>query len=436
MSELFKDQPEIKPVWQVIPQFFKYPFNGKVLPLLIFISLASVVTVLPLFLGFIAWLLLWAMLFKVGYEILSSTAAGMMDGPPSVTQMSDGIMFKHIGLLLAMAIAYGSAVGFTGSLVVAIGLGLFMMLALPAAIMTLAMTQSLIQALNPMTWIKIMQITGLSYLLTSVFLLLMLVSQSQAEALLLPLVGGSIMLFLVVSTFISAYFMAASFHLMGYLLYQFHEDLGIEIKDTGPLPNMASEEQTLLEEATELVKQGQADEAIGLIGQEIQRRGADQPVHDFYRRLLTQRGDEQALVQHGRDYLPALIHSHENIGKALDVAEDCLRHDSGFRPPNPGDILPLARLAFQQRRHALVLRLTSGFAKQHANHPDMVENLFLAAQSLVEHKGDSAKAVKVVSQLRRRFPDHPLAEDMARFEAGFSGAPHQPESDMPAASRS
>lgn len=436
MSELFKDQPEIKPVWQVIPQFFKYPFNGKVLPGLILISLASVLTMLPFLLGFIAWLLLWTMLFKIGYEILSSTAAGMMDGPPSVTQMSDGIMFKHIGLLLAMAIAYGLAVGFTASLVVAIGLGFFLILALPAAIMTLAMTQSLVQALNPVIWIKIMQTTGLSYLLTSVFLLLMLISQSQAEALLLPLVGGSIMLFLVVSTFISAYFMAASFHLMGYLLYQFHEELGIEIKDTAPLPNKTSEEQTMLEEARELVKQGQADEAIEMIGEEIRQRGADQPVHDFYRRLLTQRGDNEALVQHGRDYLPVLIHCHENMGKALDVAEDSLKHDPDFRPPNPGDILPLARLAFQQRRHALVLRLTSGFAKQHPDHPDLVENLFLAAQSLIEHKGDSARALKVVSQLRRRFPDHPLAEDMARFEAGFSGAPHQAESDMPAASRS
>ena len=80
----------------------------------------------------------------------------------------------------------------------------------------------------------------------------------------------------------------------------------------------------------------------------------------------------------------------------------------------------LARRAFQQRRHELVLRLTSGFSKQHPGHPDLVENYFLAAQAMVERKGDTIKAVGLIRKLLERFPEHPLASDMSRFEASFS----------------
>ncbi len=418
MSNLFDHEPEIKPVWQVIPQFFRYPFKPGVLPILAFISGASVLTLMP-GLGFFVWLLLWAMLFKLSYEILSTTASGIMEGPPSVTQMSDGIMFKHIGLLLAMGFGYAIIIGMVGSMLFALMLGLFLMLALPAAMMTLAMTQSLVQALNPVTWVHIMRTTGWAYLMTTVFLLLMLLSQAQAEAWLLPIVGGSMLLFSVVSTFISGYFMAASFHLMGYLLYQFHDELGIDVAAPDARGQSDGDQNPLIDEAGALVREGNLDEATTMLGEEIRRHGADSRVHDYYRKLLLNRGDRAALLEHGREYIPMLIHSLNDNAKALDVAAECLEADPTFRPSSPQDVLPLARLAFAQRRHNLVLRLTSGFAKRHREHPDLAENYFLAAQSMLEQGEQPDKPVGLVRQIRKRFPDHPLAKDMARFEASF-----------------
>jgi hypothetical protein len=432
VSQLFDNEPTIQPVWQVIPQFFRYPLKARVLPVLICISVASVLTLIP-FLGFFAWLFLWAMLFKMSYEILSSTASGHMDGPPSVTEMSGGIMFKHIGLLLGMGLIYVFAAGFVGSVLFAILFGLFLMLAIPAAMMTLAMTQSLVQAFNPGIWLQIMRTSGAAYLLTSVFLLLMLFSQAQAEALLLPVLGGSMMLLLIISTFITAYFMAASFHLMGYLLYQFHDEFGIEIKDDKGLPGPGRGENPLLTEASALVRDGQSEQAINYLAGEIKRHGAEVEVHDFYRRLLHSQGQRQALVDHGRDYLPTLIHSHEDLPSALAVAEECVKIDPQFRPANPDDIRTLARRAFEQRRHELVLALTSGFSKQHSNHPHLPENYFMAAQSLVEHKGQIDKAVALTRQLLKRFPEHDLAEDMKRFIAGFSDQPRTNHQTAPEA---
>ncbi len=418
MSDLFEDQPAIKPVWQVIPQFFRYPFGSRVLPTLIVISLAAALTVIPI-LGFFIWLFLWAMLFKVSYEILTTTAQGEMEGPQGMTGMSDGIMFKHIGLLIGLGLMYILLVGFVGAPAFALALGIFMMLAIPAAIMTLAMTQSLLQALNPVMWVEIMRRTGAAYLLTSVFLFLMLVSQTQAEGLLLPLVGGSMLLFSIVSMFISAYFMAASFHLMGYLLYQHHDDLGIEVVDKTPLARPEDQESTLLDETRELAAEGRVDEATERLRQEIESRGAEPQVHDYYRRLLKQRGDQQALVDHGRAWVPVLLHAVEDPDKALDVAEECARIDRAFEPSNPADVRTLAQRAFDQYRHDLVLRLTNGFGKRHPGHAHVVDNYLLAARSLVDGKGQVDKARTLLAQLRKRFPDHALAGEVAELEASL-----------------
>lgn len=419
MSELFEERPEIQPVWQVIPQFFRYPFKRDVLPSLILISLGSALTLIPFF-GFFVWLMLWAMLFKISYEILTSTAAGHMEGPPSVTDMSGGIMFKHIGLLLAIVITYVFVINLLGSVLMAVLLGLFVLLALPAAMMTLAMTQSLIEALNPVTWVRIMRITGLAYLLTSVFLLLMTFSQAQVESWLLPAVGNSLLLFNIVSWFITAYFMAASFHLMGYLLYQHHDELGIEATGAGLSEETAANEPPPIAEAAELVREGRADEAAKMLGRTIEHEGAEPAVHEYYRKLLANRNDHEALAEHARQYIPMLIHAQENIDRAVDVAEESLQARPGLELNDPSDRLPLARRAFERNRHALVLKLASGFGKRHPRHPDLPELYFLAAQSLIEEKGDNKRAVGTVRQLLNRFPDHPLAEDMQRFEQSFA----------------
>lgn len=418
MSELLEKRRKIEPVWNVIPQFFKYPFKVDVLPSLLFIAFGSLLMMIPI-LGIVAWLLLWAMLFKLSYEILSSTASGHMDGPPAVMQMSDGIMFKHIGLLLLMVFGYVVVAGLIGSPLLSMLLGLFVLLALPAAIMTLAMTQSLLSALNPITWMTIMRITGAAYLLTSVFLLLMLISRTWVEGLLLPLVGNSMALFNIVSWAITGYFMAASFHLMGYLLYQHHDELGIE-PVVDPNDDGADDEHPLIAQAKELVRDGQPDEALGILQQEIERRGAEPPVHEFYRKLLHNRGDRERLAAHGAVYIPVLIHAQENVDRAVDVARESFSARQDFQLSQPGDVLPLVRRAFERGQHKLVLRLSNGFGKRHPKHPDLPELYFLAAQSLIESGGNSDQAVKTVRQLIKRFPDHPLADDMNRFQSSFA----------------
>lgn len=71
----------------------------------------------------------------------------------------------------------------------------------------------------------------------------------------------------------------------------------------------------------------------------------------------------------------------------------------------PADwVLPLAQMAAGKQHHDTVLALTRNFAKHHPDHPHIVENYFLTARSLAK-KGDIDKALQLLQQLLKRYPD-------------------------------
>jgi hypothetical protein len=415
------DSPDIKPLGQAMSDIVRYPFQASVLPMLLISSVAMLLALLPGLLGSFLALLVWATLFKLSYEILVSTARGELDGPPPVTTMSGGIIFKHFGLLVTVIVFLLFAAWLLKVAWLVMALSLIVLTALPAAIMVLAMTQSLLQAINPVNWWELVRQTGASYALTVVMLLAMILTETRAESFILPLLADSMILMTLVSTFVSAYFMAASFHLMGYLLYQHHEALGIELSPPvsldkrGPAKRRSSEDESL-----EVLRQ--RSQQMGLASfceqlcKEIERDGAEPAVHEFYREQLRQLKDDKALLKHGERYITALIHGFEDMQRALAVVDECQGIDKGFLPEYPSDVQPMALAAAQQGRHDLVLRLSSAFGRRHLDHPDLVDNYLLAAKSMLEHRNQRDKALALVQKMKRRFPDHPRANDLAAFE--------------------
>ena len=51
------------------------------------------------------------------------------------------------------------------------------------------------------------------------------------------------------------------------------------------------------------------------------------------------------------------------------------------------------------------------------DHPDVVPNLLLAARLLCEHRGDDARALKLLRQIEARFPDAPAIEEVRSYRA-------------------
>src|SRR5690554_5294270 len=216
---------EAEPFWQRISAFFRYPFHRD--PLMV----VAFCTLVPIFLGdglsgWLVYILLALVLFKYAYAVIRHTAEGHMKPPPVSTAWSGQgfaigiqqmVMFIAMGLLVAFAMAM---LGPLPGLV----LGALVVLALPAAIMILAMERSVFAALNPLNLATLITAIGWPYFLLYGFLILMTMASGAAQdfavthlepVLAQPLAG-----------FPNSTYMLILFHMLGYLLFQFQQELG------------------------------------------------------------------------------------------------------------------------------------------------------------------------------------------------------------------
>ena len=75
----------------------------------------------------------------------------------------------------------------------------------------------------------------------------------------------------------------------------------------------------------------------------------------------------------------------------------------------PADsVLPLAQFAARQQHYKTVLAITRQFAKNHPEHPQLIDNYILAARALAK-SGAVDKAQQLLQQMLARFPDHAKA---------------------------
>ena len=120
--------------------------------------------------------------------------------------------------------------------------------------------------------------------------------------------------------------------------------------------------------------------------------------------------------------LARLIHSAAAGHRpSYDLIHDTLEHSDPASLP-ADSILPLAQQAGKQQHYRTVLNLTRNFAKNHPNHPHLVENYYLAALALAK-TGAADKALPLLQQLHTRYPDHPRAAIIAQAIARLQGKP-------------
>ena len=120
--------------------------------------------------------------------------------------------------------------------------------------------------------------------------------------------------------------------------------------------------------------------------------------------------------------LARLIHSAAAGHRpSYDLIHDTLEHSDPASLP-ADSILPLAQQAGKQQHYRTVLNLTRNFAKNHPNHPHLVENYYLAALALAK-TGAVDKALPLLQQLHTRYSDHPRAAIIAQAIARLQGKP-------------
>ncbi|PSQ92741.1 MAG: hypothetical protein BRD57_02350 [Proteobacteria bacterium SW_6_67_9] len=419
----------IEPFWNRMPRFFGYALKPPAVVVILgaaAVSMAGVdgqgmvrmvmlaaVTLEP---GVIqpGALALPALLFavgalfvlKYGYDILSHTAHGYLSPPPiNAETVFDGydLPLKHCAMLIvlgmvAVAIAHTWPQGLRFY-------PLLVILVQPAIIITLGLEGSLAAAINPARFGRIARDIGWPYLAIVGMVLLL----SSAPGTVVAFVARN-MAFegqLFVATAAQCFFLYVSMHLMGYLIYQYHDRVGFE---PATLADDDDEWGPILAPLRQELDEGRYDDAAD----RLRTLAREHPDHSIWLRqqrhkALRLTSKERDFVDNGGKLLGELI-DQNRLRDATEIYIDLTEHDPQLRPAREKDYEPLMEMLVQRGEYRRAVRMANGF---HRDFPDSssVPPLYLeVARVLWEYLEQPDKARKVAQFLVDKYPDHPAAK--------------------------
>lgn len=398
--------------WERIPQFFAYPAKFDNLVYIIFLSVASLGFFIPIVGIIVPFLVLLANL-KYAYVLLEHTALGNLEPPTSGLTNHNSSPYKQFVIFTFMALVVGIVFVLLGN---AAGIVTYIavMFSIPASVMSLAMSGSLVFAMNPANLARLIGSIGWPYCLLYVFLMFLSGGNGVLTHYLIPILPLPAVM--VISTFLSAYFTIIMFHMMGYAIYQYHEALGLQnVKEYAPasakLEPKVDNTQT---EINILLSEGRIDEAKARLKAEL-RNSAKLEYHQSYHKLLLLGNDMEELARHGREYVSLLMGKAQKT-TALDVCAACFGAFPDFSVEQGTVAYELAQTAVEQARHQdTALRILKGFGKRYPRHEKTPAAGLLAAKLLCEYKLQDGQAKALLEQLLRQYPEHELTGEIQQY---------------------
>jgi tetratricopeptide (TPR) repeat protein len=358
-----------------------------------------------------------SLVIRQGLRVIEFCSQGR-SRPPSIPELFDGnpTALKTLGLILA----YGMTVRVLGHFGL-LGTGAIICLSglLPASIMLLAIHGSLRDALDPAQVIQLAVRTGWSYL--GLVLLLIITAQGPQQAIaLMPaatikhLAQDSphvLLAMLVVST---AYFNMVMGAMMGYLLFQHHQDLGILPDDehaTAPADKRALE----LARAVILVRESRYEDALRQMAGTVVDYPNDIQVLEYHHKLLCESGgDPDRVVQHTERYLQILldVQRKSRMLSALEAARRVVPH---YQPKSIALRSALAEEYFLQRQFKPAIALIGMLHKEAPTSDELPKAYYLLARIYSEGARDDGKAVMILDFLLKHFPGHAMAGEIENY---------------------
>lgn len=383
-----------------------YPVRGAALPTAVALALAHYVGLLPMYIGSLASLLIWAATWRYAAECMMHTAHGFAE-PPDVGLDEAGsagwgltaIHLLALGLGMLVALLFPHALW---PLLIVIAL------ALPAIDMSLAFDGDMAVALNPLNWGRIVAGFGVAYLIPVTInlllgLLILLASLLSAQ---LPR-----LLALPLFAFSYTYLVVLGFHLMGALIHQRHERFGLVPESEALVTALGQDaDQQLLAEVHELARTDPAA-ATRLLVPRLQDRQAPDDLHQAYRDLLRRQDMREGLLVHGQIRIASFIAQGEPR-RALGMLQDCRALDPAFIPDDPRTCGELADLAARLGMRRIAGQLCVGYLAHWPRDTQGPHYGLLAARLLDEDDEQRSEAARLLDQLLQTWPEHPLRHDM------------------------
>ncbi|GHD62991.1 tetratricopeptide repeat protein [Jeongeupia chitinilytica] len=407
----------ITPYWECFPQFFAYPFRLEaLLPLAGFVLAFVALTWftgggLP---GVLAMLLIAVCFLRFAFSVLERTALGHLGETPLAFEHDDAHKwrpYKHFVALVLAGALVGLAAAMLGALAAEL-LSLVLMLVWPASIMQLTLSDSLLESVSPDRLWDLIRDIGLPYLGLWACLSMLGIGASAAMHYLPRWFDSGLLIALGVG-FAYMYFTLVMYRLMGYVLYQYHEAIGLAVHSTASEP--VTPQQQAIDAAGAQLGNGDTGAALVTLRAALREHPSEPGLHDRYVKLLIATGAVDEALRDGAHRYLDLLQQAGKHGQALSTLESVRKRLAGFQPASGRQALQLAQLAYEQRNPALAISLLRGFEKRYPGNADIASAMLLGARLLCEHRGDDVQAGKLLQALIARFPQHAARPEAERL---------------------
>ncbi|WP_035055843.1 tetratricopeptide repeat protein [Andreprevotia chitinilytica] len=409
-------KPTITPYWECFPSFFAYPFKfDALLPLLCFaLGFGALLWLMGfgLFAG-LAFLLLLVSFFRFAFSVLERSAQGYLGDNVLAFEHGAGHRgrpYKHFVALLVAGVLTFLVAKYVGHLAAQL-FSLVLLLAWPASLMQLTLSDSLLESISPLHLFVLITQIGLPYLGLWACIGLLSVSSGFAGSWLPKLLGtGFVAIF--VGSFVFMYFVIVMYRLMGYVLYQYHEPLGLFVH-VEPAQEKSPQE-VVVDEVSDLLQAGDTRGALLRLRSAIRQYPYDLSLQDRYIKLLLATDEAGDLKSAAADYLNVLVGAGR-LAQALVLIETVQARHADFAPRDGTTALELAQLAHDQHKTALSVALIRGFEQRYPRHPDAAVAMLLAARILCERQRNDAQARKMLLALLSRYPQHAACQEARKL---------------------
>jgi len=420
----------IVPFWNRLPKFFAYPFHPRVL---IFITVLSVARIFFSGVGLFGGLIrvaVWGVLLKYSFSALKNTAQGGL-APPKMgyqTLSEDfGTVFKQLGIFVIMGLAIGKVFQAAGMFIGFLFL-CFAVLSIPAMIIVLVATNSLLQAVNPMIFVRMSWRIGWGYLLMYLFLVLLGAAPTVLGRYVIAYFPAICHGFLY--SMAESFYTIISYHLMGYVIFQYHEEIGYEVSLDGEelteheQSGGQGEDNELINRVNIFIQEGKIDEAIALIHDETGNDISDPDLAERYYNLLKIRERIPEMLDHAKRYLDLLSKTTEKA-KMSDIYLECLAKDPAFNPTSQ-TLFKIASCLNESGNPKEAVQAYNRFIKANPRNSLVPKAYFLAASIINEKLNNPRKASGILEQLIKKYPNHeilPYLESYLRRMRTSQGLP-------------
>lgn len=396
----------VEPFWRRLREAFTYPLNAASMSLIVITSIISILAILMPFLWILALLMyLFAAgsLLKYSFTCLERTAMGEMKAPDVMDAYQGGIslLLQLLLITTVLTLIVGFGAYYLGTAVGTL-LAIVAVVSYPAILIRFAQTENILEAMNPFAAVALIAAIGLPYGLLMVFILIMMTSVGVLHEWIGALFPAMSYLF---QSLVSSYYTIVVFHLMGYMLFQYQDQLGYSARsDEDDDQPQRSDIERLRAKMDVLLKEGDYAQLVTLYYSAFKQYPNEAIFFERFFDLLYVCKKSALMADYAQIYLE-FLNRKKRIDKLTPTFKQILVIAPDYLPDSPALRVQLAGLLRQQGDGKLAVKLLNGMHKRYPDFAALPEAYVLLADTLAELPALQAQADKcrqMAQQLQRQ----------------------------------